>query len=67
MISFEPTPEQDALRQRIESFVMEQIVPYEKDPRNTSHGPTEELRIELNALAREAGLFAPHVPQEWGG
>ncbi|HAR52517.1 acyl-CoA dehydrogenase family protein [Roseovarius nubinhibens] len=67
MISFEPTPEQDALRQRIESFVMEQIVPYEKDPRNTSHGPTEELRIELNALAREAGLFAPQVPQEWGG
>jgi acyl-CoA dehydrogenase len=67
MIAFDPTPEQDALRQRIESFVMEQIVPYEKDPRCTSHGPTEELRIELNALAREAGLFAPQVPEEWGG
>ena len=67
MISFEPTPEQDALRQRIERFVMEQIVPYEKDPRNTPHGPTEELRIELNALAREAGLFAPQVPEQWGG
>ncbi|AQQ03846.1 acyl-CoA dehydrogenase [Roseibium algicola] len=67
MIAFDPTPEQDALRQRIETFVMEQIVPFEKDPRCASHGPTEELRIELNALAREAGLFAPQVPKEWGG
>lgn len=67
MIAFDPTPEQDALRQRIEIFVMEQIVPYEKDPRCTSHGPTEELRIELNGLARETGLFAPQVPEEWGG
>lgn len=67
MIAFDPTPEQDALRQRIESFVMERIVPFEKDSRNTTHGPTEELRIELNGLAREAGLFAPQVPEEWGG
>ncbi len=43
------------------------IVPYEKDPRNTPHGPTDELRIELNARARDAGLFAPQVPAEWGG
>lgn len=67
MISFDPTPEQHALREKIETFVMGQIAPYEKDPRATSHGPTEELRIELNALAREAGLFAPHVPRKWGG
>lgn len=67
MIEFDPTPEQEALRARIETFVMEQIVPYEKDPRNTAHGPTEELRIELNALARSADLFVPHVPKQWGG
>lgn len=67
MIAFDPTPEQSALRARIETFVMEQIVPYEKDPRNTAHGPTEELRIELNALARSAELFAPHVSKQWGG
>lgn len=67
MIAFDPTPEQDALRRRIETFVMERIAPYEKDSRNTPHGPTEELRIELNELAREAGLFAPHVPERWGG
>ncbi|MEP2781450.1 MAG: acyl-CoA dehydrogenase family protein [Pseudoruegeria sp.] len=67
MIAFDPIPEQEALRARIETFVMERIVPYEKDPRNTAHGPTEELRIELNALARSANLFAPHVPKQWGG
>ena len=67
MIAFDPTPEHDALRQRIETFVMGQIAPYEKDPRNTAHGPTEELRIELDSLARDASLFAPQVPQQWGG
>ncbi|MDO6588170.1 acyl-CoA dehydrogenase family protein [Salipiger sp. 1_MG-2023] len=43
------------------------IAPYEKDLRNTPHGPTEDLRIELTGLARDAGLFAPQVPERWGG
>ncbi|MEP3635471.1 MAG: acyl-CoA dehydrogenase family protein [Shimia thalassica] len=67
MISFDLSDEQTALKERVETFVMDKIVPYEKDPRNTSHGPTEELRIELNALAKDAGLFAPQVPEQWGG
>ncbi|OXT02165.1 acyl-CoA dehydrogenase [Notoacmeibacter marinus] len=67
MITFDPTFEQDALRQRIETFITQQIIPFEKDPRNTAHGPTEELRIELNALARDAGLFTPQVPEALGG
>lgn len=67
MINFTPTPEQDSLKRRIETFVMSRVAPYEKDPRNTSHGPSEDLRIELNELAREAGVFAPHVAEEWGG
>jgi len=67
MIAFDMTPEQTALKERVESFVMEQIVPYEKDPRNTAHGPTDELRVELNQLARQAGLLAPQASTDLGG
>ena len=35
------------LKERTERFVREQIMPYENDPRQTAHGPTEELRREL--------------------
>src|SRR6185295_2466698 len=55
------------LRERTEHFVREQIIPLEKDPRLTPHGPTEEFRRELVALARRAGLLSPHVGTEWGG
>lgn len=67
MISFDLTPAQEELKRRIETFVMDVVAPYEKDPRNTSHGPTDALRSELNSLARGAGLFAPHLPERWGG
>src|SRR6266545_4499930 len=56
-----------ALKERTERFVREEILPLEKDPRQTPHGPTEEFRRELVALARKAGLVAPHVGREWGG
>ena len=55
------------LKERTERFVREQILPREKDPRQTAHGPTEELRRELVELARQAGLLSPHVGREWGG
>ena len=49
------------LAARVKTFVQEQVIPYEKDPRWTSHGPTDELRRELNALADRAGVLAPHA------
>lgn len=55
------------LKERTERFVQEKILPYESDPRQTTHGPTEALRRELVALGREAGLLSPHVGPEWGG
>jgi len=55
------------LRERTERFIREKIVPFEGDPRQTPHGPSEELRRELVALGREAGLLSPHVGREWGG
>ena len=55
------------LRERTERFVHDEIMPREKDKRQTPHGPTEEVRHELVALARAAGLLSPHVGREWGG
>ena len=67
MIDFNLTDEQRSLSDRTRAFVTEKIIPYEKDSRVTTHGPIDELRLELNELAREAGLFAPHVAEKWGG
>ena len=50
-----------AIAAKVEAFVREKIIPYEKDPRQTAHGPTEELVEEIRALAREAGVLTPHV------
>ena len=67
MIDFSPTPEQQALADEVRAFVKERIVPYEKDPRWSGHGPTDELRRELNEEARKAGFLSVHVKPEYGG
>ena len=47
---------------KVEAFVRETIVPYERDPRRDHHGaPTDELVLEMRALAREAGVLTPHI------
>ena len=46
---------------RVESFVRDVVVPYEKDPRCGDHGPTDELVTELRGKARAAGVLTPHI------
>ncbi|MGC2413558.1 MAG: acyl-CoA dehydrogenase family protein [Stellaceae bacterium] len=55
------------LKARTERFVRDDILPHERDLRQTAHGPSEEFRRELVELARAAGLLSPHVGREWGG
>lgn len=55
------------LPERVLRFVRETVIPYEKDPRNHGHGPSEDLVRELRTQAREARLMAPHLPAEYGG
>ncbi|MGE3279641.1 MAG: acyl-CoA dehydrogenase family protein [Alphaproteobacteria bacterium] len=55
------------LKERTERFVRDEIMPREGDPRQGAHGPSDEFRLELVALAKRAGLLAPHVGREWGG
>ncbi|WP_242914881.1 acyl-CoA dehydrogenase family protein [Brevundimonas pishanensis] len=47
---------------RVETFVRETIIPYEKDLRAEAHGPTDELVNEMRQKARAAGVLTPHIP-----
>lgn len=66
-MDFSLSPELVELRERTRSFIAEKIIPFERDPRVTSHGPDEDLRRELVSLAKEAGLLTPHASIEMGG
>lgn len=67
MIDFSLPSELVELRDRVRMFIEEKIVPLESDARQTPHGPTEEMRLEMVAMARKAGLLSPHGPKEYGG
>ena len=67
MIDFSIDAKDAALRDRVRLFVERQVIPYEGDPRLARHGPTDELRRELNELARREGLLAPQVSTQFGG
>jgi alkylation response protein AidB-like acyl-CoA dehydrogenase len=66
-MNFDLSPEQLVLQQRTRAFIADEVMPFEGDPRCTPHGPTEELRNELVARARNAGLLSSHMPAELGG
>ena len=67
MIDFAIPAELADRRDRIRGFVADQIVPFEKDPRLTRHGPNEDLRTEMVGLARDAGLLTFQAPRRFGG
>ncbi|OWU83519.1 acyl-CoA dehydrogenase [Oceanicola sp. 22II-s10i] len=46
---------------RVEDFVRGRIAPMEKDPRCGSHGPSDEMALEMKGMAREAGVLTPHI------
>ena len=47
---------------RVERFVRETVVPYERDPRRDHHDcPTDELVMEMRDKARAAGVLTPHI------
>ena len=52
------------LKAEVDAFVRRDVIPFESDPRWTAHGPTDELRRDLNAKAKAAGLLAVHVSKE---
>jgi acyl-CoA dehydrogenase len=47
---------------KVEAFVRDIVVPYERDPRRDHHGaPTDALVMEMREKARGAGVLTPHI------
>ena len=61
-----PSSRADEIADRVEAFVRQTIVPYEHDPRRSSHGPTDELVAEMRDKARAAGVLTPHILADGG-
>jgi acyl-CoA dehydrogenase len=66
-MDFDYDDDELALEASTRDFIAGTVIQYERDPRLTRHGPTDELRRELQAKARSAGLLAPQVGRQWGG
>jgi acyl-CoA dehydrogenase len=69
-IDFTLTPELEDIRLRVRAFVDDVIKPGEAEIGNTENIQREDyLRILLGmrAKAQEAGIWLPHMPEEWGG
>ena len=66
-MDFSLSPELQELQAKVRQFIADAVIPLERDPRQTPHGPSEPLRRELVGLARAAGLLTPHASREMGG
>ena len=55
------TERANAVAAKIETFIRNEVIPFEKDPRCGSHGPSDELVQELRDKARAAGVLTPHI------
>lgn len=49
---------------RVEAFVRDEVVPFEKDARIGFHGPSEDMATQLKDLARRAGVLTPHILED---
>ena len=64
MVDFSIPPELDDLRKRVAAFVGDEVVPAEAEVTDDTF---DETLAGLRKKARDAGLWTPHLPPEWGG
>ncbi|HVS32704.1 MAG TPA: acyl-CoA dehydrogenase family protein [Thermoanaerobaculia bacterium] len=60
-MDFDLDPQLAALRDRVAAFVRDQVIPAESRPL------TGDLIHELRRKARDAGIYGPQLPPEYGG
>jgi acyl-CoA dehydrogenase len=68
-MDFTLSPEIEDIRLRVRAFIAEHVLPLEGDPENFTdfeNIPPERLE-PVRAKAKEAGLWAPQSPKEFGG
>jgi alkylation response protein AidB-like acyl-CoA dehydrogenase len=66
MIDFSIPPELEATRQRVTAFMDEFVYPNEARIVEDEGLPVD-LERELQQKVKALGLWAPHLPREWGG
>ena len=68
-MDFSLTPETEDIRVRTRAFIDAHVLPLEDDPAN--YDAHENIRLDVlapvQAKARQAGLWAPQSPKEYGG
>ena len=53
-----------AIAAKVERFVRQEIIPYERDNRWGSHGPSGDMVQEMRDRARAAGVLTPHIRED---
>src|SRR5690349_9454181 len=66
-IQFDVDPAVAQLAEATAEFVREVVIAAERECGGSVHDAPEALRERLQKAARDAGVFAPHVPKRWGG
>ncbi|HET7719750.1 MAG TPA: acyl-CoA dehydrogenase family protein [Acidimicrobiales bacterium] len=68
-IDFTFPPEIDEIRFKVRDFMDTVVRPIEEKAEAESWGRDDWVRaiVEMRTAAREAGLWLPHMPEEWGG
>jgi acyl-CoA dehydrogenase len=64
-VDLTPSQQVAALSERTAAFVRDVVIPVEEEYRGVV--TSVEVRAELHRAAKRAGVFAPHVSQEYGG
>ena len=68
-IDFTFPPEIEEIRFKVRDFMNTVVRPIEEKAESESWGRDDWVRaiIEMRTAARDAGLWLPHMPEEWGG
>ncbi|MET0881870.1 MAG: acyl-CoA dehydrogenase family protein, partial [Acidimicrobiales bacterium] len=66
-IDFTLTPELEELRTKVRTFLDDVVVPTEKTRDPDDRDAYLTALLGMRKAAFEAGLWCPHMPEEWGG
>lgn len=66
-IDFTLAPEHEEIRKRIRTFIQGTVVPAMEDLKEGERDEYLRMIFHLRSLAKEEGLWLPHMPKEWGG
>jgi acyl-CoA dehydrogenase len=67
LIDFDLPDEIRAVQERVATFVRESVLPAEGEIDELAGPAFDKVVARLRDEAREAGLYNPHLPPEWGG